>query len=150
MPAPLHSAPANVMPVYENLRRTESAHFIYIYQVSLAPQVPALIRLCEGAYDLLTPALHWTPHGKTIILYADAMDEHNGAAWVHPRPTILLYAASFELNLSLTRFRYAQMAPGLGLVYAFNRKDPNPGASDDDAQNQKLQLYLSIKAVVNF
>jgi len=31
-------APANVMPVYENLRRTESAHFIYIYQVSLAPR----------------------------------------------------------------------------------------------------------------
>ena len=42
------------------------------------------------------------------------------------------------------------MAPGLGIVYAFNRKNPNPGASEDDAQNQKLQLYLSIKAVVNF
>ena len=61
-----------------------------------------------------------------------------------------LNAAGFELNLSLTLFRYAQMAPGLGVVYAFNRKDPNPGASEDDAQNQKLQLYLSIKAVVNF
>jgi len=95
------SAPGNVMPVYENLRRTESAHFIYIYQVSLAPQVPALIRLCEEAYDLLTPALQWTPHGKTIVLYADAMDEHNGAAWVHPRPTILLYAAGSSPGSSI-------------------------------------------------
>ncbi|MBU0713948.1 MAG: hypothetical protein KJ964_01160 [Verrucomicrobia bacterium] len=94
-------APANVMPVYENLRRTESAHFIYIYQVSLAPQVPTLIRLCEEAYDLLTPALHWTPRGKTIMLYADTMDEHNGAAWVHPRPTILLYAAGSSPGSSI-------------------------------------------------
>ncbi len=70
------SAPANVMPVYEDLRRTESAHFIYIYQVSLAPQVLILSRLCEEAYDLLTPALHWAPRGKTIILYADTMDAH--------------------------------------------------------------------------
>ena len=94
-------APANVMPVYENLRRTESAHFIYIYQVSLAPQVPALIRLCEETYDLLTPALHWIPRGKTIILYADTLDEHNGAAWVYPRSTILLYAAGASPGSSI-------------------------------------------------
>ncbi|MDD5677215.1 MAG: hypothetical protein PHW60_04385 [Kiritimatiellae bacterium] len=87
------SAQANLMPVYEDLRRTESAHFIYIYQVSLGPQIPPLIRLSEEAYDLLTPALRWTPRGKTAILYADTMDEHNGSAWVYPRPTILLYAA---------------------------------------------------------
>ncbi len=95
------SAPANIMPVYENLIRTESAHFIYIYQVSLADQAPALIRLCEEAYELLTPALHWTPREKTIILYADTMDEHNGATWVHPRPTILLYAAGSSPGSSI-------------------------------------------------
>ncbi|MBI2438385.1 MAG: PD40 domain-containing protein [Lentisphaerae bacterium] len=92
---------ANVMPVYEDLRRTESAHFIYIYQVSLAPQLPELVKLCEETFDLLTSILHWAPRGKTIVLYADSLDEHNGAAWVHPRATVLLYAAGSSPGSSI-------------------------------------------------
>lgn len=58
-------------------------------------------------------------------------------------------AAGCELNLSMTVFRFAGIAPGLGIVYAFDRNDPN--SSGDGAGNgQKLQLYLSIKGIVNF
>ena len=64
------------MPVYEDLRRTESAHFIYIYQVSLASQVPALISICEEACDLLTPALRWTPRGNDKPMTKTVYQKH--------------------------------------------------------------------------
>lgn len=77
-----------------------------------------------------------------------------GRAWGVDAPGALdvnwLSAAGFEVNVAFNVFRYLPIAPGLGLVYAFNRRDPNPGASADSAANQKLSFYLSIKAVVNF
>ncbi len=81
------------MPINEALRQTESDHFLYIYQASLEAQIPNLIKSCEDAYSLLTPAFKWQPREKITILYHDAMDEHNGSATVYPRPTIEIYAA---------------------------------------------------------
>jgi len=81
------------MPVNEPLLETESAHFLYIYSQSLSDQVPMLARYCEEAYVRLTPVFKWTPRQKTMVLYADSLDEHNGMASVSPRPMIMVYAA---------------------------------------------------------
>ena len=84
---------AGLMPINEKVLRTESAHFVYVYQQSLQPLIPDLIRSCEDAYALLTPVFNWEPRTKTAILLQDGMDEHNGGATIIPRPIIVLYAA---------------------------------------------------------
>jgi hypothetical protein len=91
--SPLLPAAGQGMPVNEPLRKAESEHFIYVYQKSLAPRLPELIRSCEDAYRLLTPVFRWTPRGKTAVLFHDAWDEHNGFSTVSPRPQIEIAAA---------------------------------------------------------
>lgn len=60
-------------------------------------------------------------------------------------------AGGLELNFSTTLFRLASVAPGIGVVYAPDRmartraSDP-AGAADDS----KLQIYISLKSVINF
>ena len=84
---------ANLMPIGGDNRQVESDHFVYIYQQALESQVPALMKDCEDAYRILTPIFRWAPKEKTLILFQDAWDEHNGMAGVSPRPTIMLIAA---------------------------------------------------------
>ncbi len=81
------------MPIHVPLQQTESAHFLYIYEQPLASHMPGLIQSCEDAYALLTPVFHWEPRQKTVIMFSDAMDTHNGWATVYPRPMILIYAS---------------------------------------------------------
>jgi hypothetical protein len=82
-----------LMPTDDAVRRAESDHFIYIYQASLEHQLPRLIQDCEDAYTLLTPIFQWEPRRKTVVLFSDGFDIHNGWATVFPRPTIMIYAA---------------------------------------------------------
>ncbi len=81
------------MPVYDELRQAESDHFIYIFQAKLRDRLPALCLLCEEAHAVLAPVYGWTPRRKTVILYHDARDDHNGWTTVFPRPIIELVAA---------------------------------------------------------
>ncbi|MBN1849275.1 MAG: PD40 domain-containing protein [Deltaproteobacteria bacterium] len=84
---------SNVMPVHVPLRQTESAHFIYIYETSLEDQIPSIMRSCEDAHSILSPVFNWVPKEKTVIMYSDVQDIHNGWATVYPRPMIMLYAS---------------------------------------------------------
>lgn len=52
-----------------------------------------------------------------------------------------------ELNLSLRALRVVEFAPGLGLVYAPERDEVDNDRDDDD---ERLQLYISLKASVSF
>ena len=79
------------MPIYDKVKRAESDHFVFIFQASLQDRVPALMKDCEDAYALLCPVFHWTPRGKTYVLYSDDVDVHNGWANVYPRPTMQFY-----------------------------------------------------------
>lgn len=81
------------MPTDDGLRRTESEHFVYIYQAALEDRIPKLVRDCEDAWELLTPIFQWTPREKPVVLFSDAHDVHNGWATVFPRPTMMIYAA---------------------------------------------------------
>ncbi|MFH0879119.1 MAG: hypothetical protein V2A34_05360, partial [Lentisphaerota bacterium] len=136
------SALANLMPVNEPLLKAESGHFIYIYQPSLKDQLPRLIKDCEDAHTLLAPVFRWTPHGKTIVLFHDAWDEHNGSSTTYPRPTLAVLAAGalpgsaiYETGDGLRRtlfHEYAQARPmdaqygtGAGLSSFFGRVQPS-------------------------
>ena len=83
----------SVMPVHVPLKQTESAHFIYIYEASLVDQIPGIIGSCEDAHSILSPVFNWVPKQKTIVMYSDIQDIHNGWATVYPRPMIMLYAS---------------------------------------------------------
>jgi len=87
------SAAQSVMPVQVPLSRTESDHFIYIYEEPLQDQIPAIIRNCEDAHAILSPVLKWAPKNKTVVMYSDAQDVHNGWATVYPRPIMMIYAS---------------------------------------------------------
>ena len=80
-------------PVHANLRRTTSEHFIYIYQASLDKQMPDFIKNCEDAHLILSQAFRWSPKRKTVALFADSEDIHNGWATVYPRPRMMIYAS---------------------------------------------------------
>lgn len=88
-----HDPALALMPTDDKLRRAESDHFIYIYQAALEGQLAKLIGDCEDAYDLLTPIFQWVPREKVIVLFSDGYDLHNGWAKVHPRPTMMIFAA---------------------------------------------------------
>jgi hypothetical protein len=81
-------------PIYEPLLRTESVHFIYITQKSLAHLLPELIRDCEDAQALLAPAFRLAPPRKTVVLFLDHVDASNGSATVYPRSVIRLLAVA--------------------------------------------------------
>ncbi|MBU4200583.1 MAG: hypothetical protein KKG09_03140 [Verrucomicrobia bacterium] len=81
------------MPIYEPLKTTASDHFLYIYQQSLEPQLPGLIKSCEDAHSLLAPVFNWTPRRKTVVMISDNYDLHNGWATVYPRPILQICLA---------------------------------------------------------
>lgn len=89
------------MPVYESVRKAESEHFRYIYQVSLDSQLPALIRDCEDAYSTLTPVFRWTPRDKVWVMFSDDLDVHNGWATSVPRPRMQIYASDSPAGSSI-------------------------------------------------
>lgn len=82
-----------VMPIHVHLKQSESEHFIYIYEKSLQNQIPGIIKDCEDAHSILSPTFNWVPKNKTIVMYSDAQDVHNGWATVYPRPMIMIYAS---------------------------------------------------------
>lgn len=82
-----------VMPVQVPLKESASDNFIYIYEQSLEKRMPDLVKCCEDAHRILSPVFNWTPKDKTIVMYSDAQDIHNGWATVYPRPMMLIYAS---------------------------------------------------------
>lgn len=89
------------MPVYEAVREAESAHFRYLYQASLEHLLPALIRDCEDAYDVLTPVLRWTPRSEVLVMFSDDIDLHNGWATPVPGPRMQIYASDSPVGSSI-------------------------------------------------
>lgn len=87
---------AGLLPGYEDVLTTESAHFRFIFQASLQERMPELIKNFEDAYTALNPVLHWTPAEKITVLFSDALDTQNGWTTVYPHPTIFIYAADAE------------------------------------------------------
>lgn len=55
--------------------------------------MPRFVKTCEDAHEVLCPIFNWTPKGKTVVMYFDAEDVHNGWATAFPRPTVLVIAA---------------------------------------------------------
>jgi hypothetical protein len=49
-----------------------------------------------------------------------------------------------DFNMSMTLFRFIDVAPGIGVAYAPDR-DPRRSDPDDD-----VQVYLTIKGAINF
>jgi hypothetical protein len=86
-------ARGGVMRVDEGLFKAESEHFVCIVEESLLDELPGFMKDCEDAYRVLTPLFRWEPKRKTVALYSDAVDMHNGWTLVSPRPTMLVYAA---------------------------------------------------------
>lgn len=96
-----HPAVGAYLPAGADVRRTQSEHFIYLYEAALEMQIPMLQKHCEDAYAALTPIFNWTPRRKTMVIYTDAMDFHNGMATIFPRPTLVLYAESSHASSEL-------------------------------------------------
>ena len=89
----LFGARGRATPVAGVLHRAESENFVYIHQRALAPQLPLLVKHCEDAHALLTAALRWKPREKTVVMFFDSEDTHNGWATVYPGPRMMIYAA---------------------------------------------------------
>jgi Tol biopolymer transport system component len=87
-------------------------------------------------------------------LFAEVYYE-GGKAWggaaAEQRDNAWINSAGAELNFSTTLLRLLDVAPGLGVAYAFDRQAP-PSADEEDHQggDDKLQVYLTLKASVNF
>ena len=92
-PAARDSSAQGVAPIHSGLKRTESDHFVYIFQESLTERMPRFVKTCEDAHEILCPIFNWTPKDKTVVMYFDAEDVHNGWATAFPRPTVLVIAA---------------------------------------------------------
>lgn len=60
-----------------------------------------------------------------------------------------LNAHGIEINMGFTVLRLIDIAPGIGAVYAFDRTE-RKHATDDDTNDDRLQVYISLKSVVNF
>jgi len=73
-------AGGGVMRVDERLFKAESEHFVYIVEESLLDDLTGFMKDCKDAYGVLTPLFNWEPMGKTVVLYSDAIDTHNGWA----------------------------------------------------------------------
>jgi hypothetical protein len=58
-----------------------------------------------------------------------------------------LNAAGVEVNFATKLLRFLPVAPGLGVAYAFDRQERN---DEGDRISEKLSVYLTIKASVNF
>ncbi|MEJ2639098.1 MAG: hypothetical protein P8010_05940, partial [Desulfosarcinaceae bacterium] len=58
-----------------------------------------------------------------------------------------LSAAGVEVNFATKLLRFLPVAPGLGVAYAFDREARN---DEGDRVSEKLSIYLTIKADVNF
>ena len=58
-----------------------------------------------------------------------------------------LSAAGVEVNFATKLLRFLPVAPGLGVAYAFDRQERN---DEGDRISEKLSVYLTIKASVNF
>ncbi|MDH3601303.1 MAG: outer membrane protein assembly factor, partial [Candidatus Tectomicrobia bacterium] len=70
-----------------------------------------------------------------------------GAAWDNDGPNDeknWLNSMGVEFNMSMTIFRFIDLAPGLGVAYTPDR-DPRRFDPDDD-----VQVYLTIKGSINF
>jgi len=70
-----------------------------------------------------------------------------GTAWDDDSPhdeTNWLNSVGVEFNMSMTLFRFIDVAPGLGVAYAPDR-DPRRFDPDDN-----VQVYLTIKGAINF
>ena len=87
------TARAQNMPIDRKILRVESDHFIVLYQEPLAERVPALVRECERAHAVLSPIFRWAPREKTVVLFHDGWDEHNGWAFTYPRAHLSFFAA---------------------------------------------------------
>lgn len=64
-----------------------------------------------------------------------------------------LNSAGLELNLSTILLRLMEIAPGVGIAYASDREERKRHGDDEkesEDTDQKMQVYLSIKASVNF
>ena len=91
IPASVHAQAT--MPIGVPLKQSESDHFVYIYEEPLDHKMSDLIKSCEDAHTILSPLFNWTPKHKTIVMYSDAQDIHNGWATVYPRPMMTIYAS---------------------------------------------------------
>jgi Tol biopolymer transport system component len=115
-------AAAALLPAGAEVRRTQSEHFIYLFEAELADQVPLLQKHCEDAHAALSPIFNWSPRRKTLVVYTDAMDLHNGMATIYPQPLMVLYAMSahpattiFEGGNDLRRTVFHEYAHILGM-----------------------------------
>jgi Tol biopolymer transport system component len=113
---------AALLPAGAEVRRTSSEHFIYLFEAELADQVPLLQKHCEDAHAALSPIFNWSPRRKTLVIYTDAMDLHNGMATIYPQPLMVLYAMSahpattiFEGGNDLRRTVFHEYAHILGM-----------------------------------
>jgi hypothetical protein len=59
-----------------------------------------------------------------------------------------IQSVGLEVNFSTTMLRFLPVAAGVGMAYAFDYEDRL--RVDEADENNKLQIYLSIKTVVNF
>ncbi|NQT91126.1 MAG: PD40 domain-containing protein [Lentisphaerae bacterium] len=101
LPAVRDSSAQGVAPIHSGLKRTESENFVYIFQESLAERMPRFVKTCEDAHEVLCPIFKWTPKEKTVVMYFDAEDVHNGWATAFPRPTVMIIAADIPPNTTI-------------------------------------------------
>ena len=86
-------AAGTFLPAGADVRHTQTTHFEYLFEAQLAETVPLLQKHCEDAHAALSPIFNWSPRRKTLVLFTDAADLHNGMATVYPRPLMVLIAA---------------------------------------------------------
>ncbi len=72
-----------------------------------------------------------------------------GMVWDQSDDRPWLGSVGVEINLSTTLLRMLEVAPGMGIAYAFDREARLRPDGEEEGVD-KLQFYLSIKASVNF
>jgi hypothetical protein len=109
----------------------------YVIKAGIAYRFPVF-----SVYRGVSPTLpFYLQQGFIEVFY------EGGTAWDddgHHDENDWLNSMGVEFNMSMTIFRFVDLAPGLGVAYTPNR-DPRRFDPDND-----VQVYLTIKSSINF
>jgi outer membrane protein assembly factor BamA len=111
----------------------------HVVKAGLAYRFPVF-----SLYHGVTPTLPWYLHQGFIEVFYEGGTAWNGTR--APDEKEWLNSMGVEFNVSMTLFRFLDIAPGLGVAYVPERDEQR----FDDGEEDTVQVYLTLKSTVNF
>ncbi|HYR27085.1 MAG TPA: BamA/TamA family outer membrane protein [Thermoanaerobaculia bacterium] len=85
---------ASEFPPHLRWQTLTTDHFLVHFHDGLEPVARRAAALAEDAHARLSPAMHWTPSGRTHLIVTDHVDVSNGSVTPFPRNRIVVYVSA--------------------------------------------------------